>query len=53
MAREARDDIAEAVAWLRGRSAGLPHRFRAELETIYALRDHGAPQAMELLQRIA
>ena len=35
VSREARADIAEAVAWLRDRSPDLPDRFRAELEGIY------------------
>lgn len=41
VAREARADIAEAVAWLRNRSPALPERFRAELENVYeSILDH-------------
>jgi plasmid stabilization system protein ParE len=33
---EAARDIADAVAWLRERSPGLPNRFGAEIEDVYA-----------------
>jgi len=34
VSREARADLAEAVAWLRDISPNLPRRFEAELESI-------------------
>lgn len=34
--REARADIAEAIAWFRERSPELPERFRLELERVYS-----------------
>jgi plasmid stabilization system protein ParE len=34
LSREARADIAEAIAWLRDRSPALPRRFRTELESV-------------------
>jgi toxin ParE1/3/4 len=32
---EARHDVAEAIAWFRERSPGLPQRFRVALEKAY------------------
>jgi len=35
VSREARTDVAEAVAWFRNRSPQLPDRFRTALESVY------------------